>query len=116
MQASRRRGDTAVVCRVDRLIALLIGSRWRTPNVRRQRDLAVFRERPTGIEGADESNATETTTQNVRDFDRAISADRDASPRFEFSAGMRHREPGSVAEVPHQQELGVLPSLAFPAQ
>src|SRR6266566_9086114 len=116
MQTSRRRSDTAVVRGVDRLIALLIGSRWRAPNVGWQRHLAVFRERPTRVESADESNAAQAATQDFHDFDRAVSADRDASSRFEFAARMRHREPGSVTPVAHQQELDALSSLPFSVQ
>src|SRR6266446_2475315 len=112
MKTCGRGGDTAVVRRVDRLIALLIGSRWRTPNVRRQRDLAVFRECAARVEGANESHPPQSAAQHLYDFDCAIVTERDASTGFEFTTGMRHREPNPVGDLPHDQELGVLSAFA----
>src|SRR5258705_1107444 len=56
MQTGRRCGDTAVVRRVDRLIALLIGFRGTAFDVRRQRYFPVPREGRACVEVAHKAN------------------------------------------------------------
>src|ERR1700741_3313196 len=108
MQTGGGCGDAAVVSRVHRLIALLIGSCGGASDVRRQRYFAEFGECPTRVECADEPNAAQATPEDLHDFGCAVVTERDTPARLELAAGMRHREPRSVTQVAHQQELGVL--------
>jgi len=115
MQACRRGGDAAVVRRIDRLIAILIGLRGTAPDVGRQRNLAVLGERRARVERSDKTYAPKSAAQDLDDLGGAVAAECDAPARFEFATGMHHREPRPVPGFPHDQKFGVLSTFPLAA-
>src|SRR6266566_1757387 len=116
MQACRRGGDAAVVRRIDRLIAILIGLRGTAPDVGRQRNLAVLGERRARVERSDKTYAPKSAAQYLQNLDCAVIAQCDVSTRLQLPARVPHCEPGPILELSDHQELSDVSRVPFPVQ
>ncbi len=99
VQPGRGRGDAAVVCRVDGLVALPILGARRPPDVGGERHFPVLRERCTRIQRSHETHAPEPPTHATDDLSRAVVAEGHAPSRLELAARMSHRDPAAVGQL-----------------
>ena len=116
MQSRRGRRDRSVVLGVHRLVTLAVRGGGRAVDVRRERDLAVARQRRAGIEGSHKAQSAQSAAQHLEDLHLAVRSEADAATRLELATRMAQGEPGTVRQLAHEQHLGRGTALARAVQ